>query len=76
MPLADLIDEVLDLVREDAERFGCVDEVENARDIIARGTSAQSQRAIYQRALADGGDRQAALYAVVDWLIEETVRDL
>ena len=76
VPLADLIDEVLDLVREDAERFGCVDEVENARDIIARGTSAQSQRAIYQRALADGGDRQAALYAVVDWLIEETVRDL
>lgn len=76
VPLADLIDEVLDLIREDAERFGCVEEVENARDIIARGTSAQSQRAIHQQTLDEGGDKQAALHAVVDWLIEETVRDL
>lgn len=73
---ADLVEEILDLVMQDAEHLDCVDEVLRARDILARGTSAQRQVAVYEQALADGADENAALQAVVDWLIDETRRDL
>lgn len=68
----DLLEEIIDLVREDAERLDCVAEVENARDILKRGTSAHRQVAIYDAAKTAGADDTEALHAVVDWLIEET----
>jgi carboxylate-amine ligase len=74
VPFADLIDEVLELVAVDGERLGCQIELEHARDIIRRGTSAQSQRKIYEEAVATGADKEKALCDVVDWLISETVR--
>ena len=61
------------LVRSDAEARGCLAEVEAARDILARGTSAHRQLAVYREALAQGADERKALHAVVDWLIEETL---
>ncbi|NNC75800.1 MAG: carboxylate-amine ligase, partial [Acidimicrobiia bacterium] len=67
-----LVDELIELVREDAEQLGCVDEIEHARTIVRRGTSADSQLATYQRALAKGASDQEALEAVVDWLVAET----
>lgn len=73
VPYADLLDEMLGLVREDAEHFGCVAELENARGILARGTSAHRQVALYEQALEDGETGWEALARVVDWLIEETV---
>ncbi len=73
---ADLLEEVLDLVREDAERLDCVAELENARNIISRGTSAHRQVEIYQSALTAGANEKEALQAIVDWLIEETVHDV
>ena len=73
VPYPDLLEEIVEIVREDAEALGCVDEVEHARDIVARGTSAQRQLAIYRSALEAGADAAEALRAVVDWLIEETV---
>ena len=60
--------------REDAERLGCVAEIEHAREILARGTSAHTQRHVYGAALAAGADREEALRDVVDWLIDETVK--
>jgi hypothetical protein len=42
----------------------------------ARGTSADRQRAIFAAARAAGATRDEALGAVVDWLIEETVRGI
>jgi glutamate---cysteine ligase / carboxylate-amine ligase len=72
VPYADLLDELLALVHEDAERLQCLPEIENARDILARGTSAQRQIMIYEAALQGGEDSKTALNAVVDWLIEET----
>ena len=56
--------------------FGCLDEVLHSRDILARGTSAHRQVAVYERARKDGATREEALAAVVDWLIAETVRGL
>jgi carboxylate-amine ligase len=70
----DLLEEIIELVREDAEHFGCVDEVARAREILARGTSAHRQLARYRDAIAGGASPPEAHAAVVDWLIEETVR--
>ena len=51
-----------------------VAEVSHAREILARGTSAHRQLAVFDRALAEGATRAEALAAVVDWLIDETVQ--
>ena len=72
----DLLEEIIELIREDAEQLDCVAEVEHARDIVARGTSAQRQLAAYRDALDAGAEVSEALRAVVDWLIEETVAGL
>lgn len=73
VPYPELLEEIVEIVDEDAQALGCVAEVEHARDIVARGTSAQRQLAVYRSALEAGADTAAALRAVVDWLIEETV---
>ncbi len=69
----ELLTQIIDLVRTDAEARGCLAEVEAAREILKRGTSAHRQLAVYRAALTDGADERAALDAVVDWLIEETL---
>ncbi len=73
-PYAELLEEILVLIAEDAHHFGCEAEVAHAREILARGTSAHRQIAVFEKALAAGASRAEALAAVVDWLIEETVR--
>lgn len=73
IPCADLIEEIIGLVREDAEYLGCVGEVEHARTILARGTSAHWQIETYRTALADGADEHEALVRVVDMLVERTL---
>lgn len=72
VPYAELLEEILDLIRDDAEFFGCVREVEAARGILERGTSAHRQRATFSEAIAAGKSEQDAFVAVVDQLIEET----
>ncbi len=76
VPFADLLDEIIELVRPDAEMLDCVEEVEQARDILERGTSADRQRAAFAKAVADGASEKEALIAVVDFLIDETVAGL
>jgi glutamate---cysteine ligase / carboxylate-amine ligase len=73
VPYSDLLEEIIDLTREDAAHFGCVAEVERARDILTRGTSAHRQVSIYQEALENGATGWEALHKVVDWLAEETM---
>ena len=68
-----LLDEILDLIQEDAERLDCVAEVAHARDIVARGTSAHQQIARYHAAKEAGAGEAEALNAVVDWLADETM---
>ncbi|MCH8051807.1 MAG: carboxylate-amine ligase [Chloroflexi bacterium] len=76
VPFADLLDEIIELVRPDAEMLDCVEEVEQARNILERGTSADRQRAAFAKAVADGASEKEALIAVVDFLIDETVAGL
>jgi len=73
VPFRDLVDELIVLLREDAEALGCLPEVEHARTIVARGTSADRQVACFEQRLARGASRADALAAVVDHLIAETV---
>ena len=70
---SDLLDELIELVREDAERLDCVAEIEHGREIVRRGTSAQRQLAVYHAANEDGADHSEALRRVVDDLVAETV---
>ena len=69
----DLVEELLVLLREDAEALGCLSEIEHARAIVAGGTSADRQVACYQSLIAAGAPREKALEGVVDHLIAETV---
>ena len=73
VPFEKLLSELLDLIAEDADHFGCTAEVERARAILAEGTSAHRQLAIWKQAQAAGADSAAALRSVVDWLAKETV---
>ncbi|MBB3066975.1 MULTISPECIES: carboxylate-amine ligase [Limibacillus] len=76
VPYPDLLEEILDLVREDALALDCLEEVERAREIIQRKTSAHRQLALYHRALDQGASKEDALKSVVDFLMEETVAGL
>jgi carboxylate-amine ligase len=72
-PYPDLFEEMLELVDDDAEFFGCREEIARGRDIIAEGTSAHRQLACYKKALDAGASTKEALDAVVDYLIEDTL---
>ncbi|QQA44492.1 carboxylate-amine ligase [Pelagovum pacificum] len=76
VPVPALLEELIELVAEDAEALGCVAEVEATRDIIRGGTSADRQRAVYKDAEAAGEDRDGRMRAVVRHLIEEYHADL
>ncbi len=76
VPYRELLEELIGLVREDAERLGCTAEVEHARAIVAGGTGAERQLRAYATARAAGADEREALVAVVDLLIEDTVSGL
>jgi carboxylate-amine ligase len=67
-----LIEEIVELVKEDAIELGCLDDVQRVRDIPARGTSAHRQLRTYEQALGAGASPQEALESVVDWLVTET----
>jgi carboxylate-amine ligase len=72
----DLLEELLGLVAEDAEYFGCVSEAQHARRILERGTSAHRQISTYEGAKAQGASHEDALRAVVDMLVAETLHGI
>ena len=76
VPYPELMEELLELVAEDAEALKCESEIDRARAIIAEGTSAHRQVKVYDDMLAGGGNEEEALKAVVDLLVEETTKDI
>jgi carboxylate-amine ligase len=76
VPYAELLEEIIELTREDAAFFGCEAEIARAHAIIERGTSAHRQLRVFDQALTEGASREEALKGVVDFLIAETVRDI
>ncbi|MGF7162332.1 carboxylate-amine ligase [Rhodoligotrophos appendicifer] len=75
VPSEGLLEELLILVRPDAEHFGGVAEVEHCRTILQRGTSAVRQISVFEAAKRRGLAEDEALAAVVDDLISQTVAD-
>ncbi len=73
VPYPELLEELLEIIRPDAEHFDCVAEVERARLIAEQGTSADRQRKTYTEARATGADEASALGAVVTGLRAETL---
>ena len=76
IPFAQLVEEILELTREDAEALDCVAEVEHVHSILAGGTSAHRQLRAHKAALDRGASPDEAVRAVVDHLIQETVRGI
>jgi carboxylate-amine ligase len=74
VPFEELMDEVLNLVAEDAEALDCVYEIGSVRTILQRGTSAHRQLKTYELSEAAGCSKEDCLKAVVDQLVEETAR--
>jgi glutamate---cysteine ligase / carboxylate-amine ligase len=71
-----LVQELIELVREDAQALGCLRELEHVQTIVERGTSAHRQVRTYEEARAAGASDREALLAVVDFLVRETRANL
>jgi glutamate---cysteine ligase / carboxylate-amine ligase len=70
--VGETLDHVIKDTANDAEALGCASEVEHCRTIVANGTSADAQLAIYNgQSLRHGAE--AALQAVVKWLAVTTL---
>jgi carboxylate-amine ligase len=67
-PFSELARELVEFVREPARYFGTEKELETIGQILKEGTSADQQRRIYEQT--------SNPKAVVDWLIEETMRGI
>ena len=76
LPFGALIEEIIEIIEEDATALGCLKEVQHARTILKRGTSACRQTEKFAEAVAGGADEAEAFKAVVDMLVEETAADL
>ena len=70
--VANLVEQVVEDTAEDAEVLGCLAEMQRCRDIATRGTSADTQMAVYEATLKTKDHRQA-LQAVTDWLAKATM---
>ncbi len=76
VPLSDLMDELIDLLEEDAGILKCSQEILRARDITAQGTSADRQRQIFSDEKSAGKSDEDALRSVTMSLIDEFTADL
>ena len=74
--MSDLVEEIIDLTSEDAEALDCVIEMNNLRDIVQSGTSAERQRSAFANAQEAGADSHEALSAVALHLVQEFSLDL
>ncbi len=72
VPFAELIEEMLSHVAEDAEALGCEKELADVRSILSRGTSAHRQLKDYELQRASGASSEDSLKSVVDTLIADT----
>lgn len=68
VPFDQLIEELLDLIDEDAQALGCKPEVTRIREIRQHGTSAHQQLRVYKKAQEEGASDDECLKAVVDYL--------
>jgi len=68
----DWLEEVMEMIMEDAAAFDCGAEIAHLRQVVRRGTSAEEQIRLYEKSRAAGRKRLTALKDVVDWAARET----
>lgn len=73
MPAADVLRELLVMIRTEIEDLECSEALRTAEGILTRGTSAHEQLRIYEARQQAGHPREEALGAVVEWLECATV---
>ncbi|MGB7859729.1 MAG: carboxylate-amine ligase [Acidimicrobiia bacterium] len=71
--MADLVEEFIEVLAQDAIEFDVREELRHARDIVRNGTSAHRQLATYNDSISGGASVQEALMAVVDALIVDSM---
>lgn len=71
--MTDLVDEMINLVTEDAEALECNAEIAHLRGIVTDGTSADRQIEIFEASIRSGNESHSALCDVVDHLVKETI---
>jgi carboxylate-amine ligase len=76
VPFGELVEEIIEVVRPDAEELGCLPQVERARDIVKEGTSAERQIQVVKGAIAEGASNDEALRTLVQFLIADTQHGL
>lgn len=69
----DVLAQLINELTEDAEALDCVGDIEHARDIVKRGTSADRQLDLYRLELLNGKSTEVALRDVVDAAMRETI---
>jgi carboxylate-amine ligase len=73
VPFPDLVEEVIEMLAQDAAEFDVIEQLRHMRAIARDGTSAHRQLSVYRAALEGGVGEREALEAVVDHLIEDTM---
>lgn len=76
VPAHFLARELVDFVDDVVDELGSREEVEYIYEILENGTSADRQLNVYRDALSEDATKDEALKAVVDNLIEETMKDI
>ena len=72
--VAELLEQTIEQVRDDAEALGCLDDILHCRAIVGEGTSADAQLAVFEQAQGRSENRSEALRAVTDWIAEATLQ--
>ena len=73
VPVAEMLDRVIDETAADAQALDCVAEINRCRSIVGAGTSADAQLAVFEaHRERDGHDE--ALRAVSDWIAVATLQ--
>jgi carboxylate-amine ligase len=72
--IPEVVETLIEQIADDAKALGCEDEVAFAREILNRGTSADTQISVYREAEHRTGSRTEALRAVTGWLAEATLQ--
>lgn len=72
VPMKAVVDRLIDLTGEDADRLNCTQSLQQLYRILEQGTSANAQLRIYNECRADGASSDEALRHVVKWICETT----
>jgi len=76
VPFADLVEEVIEMLAQDAVEFDVIEQLRHMRTIVRDGTSAHRQLSTYRSAIEDGATEREALEAVVDHLVVDTMHGI